>query len=239
MKKYSKAFIISSSFIFLLGCSEGDNNEEEASAEENNANNAVNEEENEENEEENEEENNEEEEEEIEHVDDIFKSDITLDFDTDMEEPEAEISKEEYEKHNEIMDYLYANPEQSEQELYAELESDYDKSADELEEFIEENYEEVIAYDSGDSANDVSIEDTEVKNTSKEFFSENVKDEDRLSIDEEQAEVTVTNRRTISEGSFTYAEEDYDYILNTEYTEDFQSVSAFQLKVDEINIDLE
>lgn len=63
----------------------------------------------------------------------IIKASTESDFDTTVLKNEefdsTGISDEDYEKYNEIMDYLYTNPNMIEDKLLQELESTYDQSA--------------------------------------------------------------------------------------------------------------
>ncbi|WP_147803870.1 hypothetical protein [Alkalicoccus halolimnae] len=170
---------------------------------------------------------------------DIFNPEITADFTTDIDEPESDISEENYKKYNDVMDYLAAYPDKSEEVLFGELAGEYGESVDELREFMSSHMDAAIAYDVGRSTNEVSIEESDVKSTIKAFFYENVQEPSLLDINENQADVQITNLRTLSEGEFEYAGEKFDYILKTEYTGDFQQVSVFQLKVNGVNIDLD
>jgi hypothetical protein len=179
------------------------------------------------------------EEETVEKEKDIFNTEMTTTFTTNIDEPESEISEENYEKYNDIMDYLVSYPDKPEEDLFEELAGEYNESADELQEFMRTHMDDVIAYDFGQSTNDVSIEESDVKSTIKDFFNENVEDSSLLDIDENQADVEITNLRTLSKGEFEYAGDPFDYILKTEYTGDFQQVGVFQLKVNGVNIDLD
>lgn len=170
---------------------------------------------------------------------DILKSNIITSFTTDMDEPESAISEENYKKYNEIMDYLNKYPTKEEDVLFKELESVYDQSSDELSDFINANMQNAIAYDSGKTINNVTLEESDIKVNIKVFFNENVKNIDLLDIDPDQADVQITNLRSISKGEFSYGTSKFNYIIKIEYTGDFQEVNVFQLKINEINIDLD
>lgn len=98
MNKILKIFVVLSVFIFIVGCSDPEK-EEQLSDE-------ITEK-------------------------DIFKPNIITSFTTDIAEPEPAISKEDYKKYNEIMDYLNKYPDR-EVDVFKEVESVYGESSDEL-----------------------------------------------------------------------------------------------------------
>jgi len=169
---------------------------------------------------------------------DILKSDIKTSFKTNIEKPQHTITKEDYKKYNDIMKYLNQYPEKDEDTLFKELESVYGEPAADLKKFINSTMQDAIDYDSGKTINDVSLEEQDIKNSTAIFFKKNVKDADLLDIDSNKADVTITNLRAISKGELSYDSIKFNYILKTEFTGDLQETNVFQLKINEINIDL-
>ena len=94
---------------------------------------------------------------------DILKEKIKTVFTTGLEEPEPQISKEDYEKYRDIMNYLYDYPDKEESILFKELESEYNDSAENLEKFVMDNMEHAQAYESGKSLNNVTLNNSDIK----------------------------------------------------------------------------
>jgi|SRR5699024_9718080 len=170
---------------------------------------------------------------------DILKKDIKTVFATGLDEPEGQISEEDYKKYRDIMDYLYEYPDKEEDVLFKELESEYNESSEELQKFVNDNMTNAIAYESGKSTNNVTLKESDIKSSIEKFFKENVSNKDKLEINTDKAEVEMTNLRSISKGELLYNNHSYDYIIKTEHDIDLQKVEIFQLKMNEENIDFE
>lgn len=173
----------------------------------------------------------------------IIKTNAETDFDTSVQKNNefnsTGISDEDYEKYNEIMDYLYANPNVSEDKLFQELESTYNQSAQELKNFLQEKRMDVIDRDNGKTTEgEEKLNKNDVTNNIEDFFNKNVEDTDLLELSTSSADVEITNSRALAKGELKYDKQKFDYILKLEYHNDFQNAEVFQLKIDNEDISL-
>jgi hypothetical protein len=162
----------------------------------------------------------------------ILKSDIVTDYSLDIEVENEIISQEDYEKYNDILDYLQENLDKSEAVLFTELETVYDEPASELMDFMNENMEKAIAYDFAEDR----IKRSDIEDFTKEFFYENVNDISLLDMDDDRITLQLTGQRALVTGEFLYDNEHFLYVMKMEFNKGFQQVSIFELRLNDVEI---
>ena len=169
----------------------------------------------------------------------VLKEDFTLEFSTLIPPPQYAITEEEYEKYNRILEYLNSNPDKSEDELFKDLEQEFGDTSANLKSFVNANMQNAIDYDMGRAINEETLAKSDVIETVKQFFIENVENNKELKVEVQESDIELTNLKAVATSNFTYEDKDYEYILKVEYTEDLQTAKVFQLKVNGVDIDLE
>lgn len=160
----------------------------------------------------------------------IIKDDVVIEFETDVES-EFSISYEDYNKYNEIMDYMNENYEKSEEELFEELAVTYGESAESLKSFILDNMQNAINRDM--VGNTLTIED--IDNLVNKFIGENIIGESVIinSIDSE-----IQGVGSISHVDLKVDEKEYKVIVKFNFSDDYKTAEVIQVKIDNKNIDL-
>lgn len=153
--------------------------------------------------------------------------------------PDYKINDEDYKKFNNIMNYLDTHYNVDEDILYEQLALSYGESPESLKAFIGANMSNAIDRDFGVTENNVKIGDNEITNAVVTFFETNVIDERLLDISTNDTDVvSSTGLRGVTHGELLYDGHMYEYIIKTEFSNDFKKVNVFQLKIDGLNIDL-
>lgn len=155
-------------------------------------------------------------------VNDLVNSDIVIEFETGTAKSTDEGT---IVKYNDIMDYLYASPDKSEDELFEELAKQYGETADELKDFINSNMQ---AVNGSSLAENITDKETMEKIT-KQFFEANI-DGELNNIDVELQGIGV-----ISKFNFEN-EEDHSGVVKFEISEDGSKAIVTQIKIDDHNI---
>lgn len=155
-------------------------------------------------------------------VNDLVNSDIVIEFETGTAKSTDEGT---IVKYNDIMDYLYASPDKSEDELFEELAKQYGETADELKDFINSNMQ---AVNGSSLAENITDKETMEKIT-KQFFEANI-DGELNNIDVELQGIGV-----ISKFNFEN-EEDHSGVVKFEFSEDGSKAIVTQIKIDDHNI---
>lgn len=89
---------------------------------------------------------------------------------TGLPQPKYKISDEDYKKHADIMNYLYKYPNKSEKELFKELESVYNESAESLDAFIRDTMQAAVDRDLGKTVNETKINSKTLYTTNEHFL---------------------------------------------------------------------
>lgn len=162
--------------------------------------------------------------------DKIIKDDVVIEFETGVE-AEFSISNEDYNKYNEILDYMNENYEKSEAELFEELAVIYGESAESLNSFILDNMQNAINRDM--VGNTLTIED--IDNLVNKFIGENIIGESVIinSIDSE-----IQGVGSISHADIKVDEQEYKVIVKFNFSDDYKTADVIQVKIDNKNIDL-
>lgn len=163
----------------------------------------------------------------------IFKPDITTSFKTGIEEPKYAISDKDFAKYQGIMNYLNEHPQVEESVLLKQLENVYGESSEELLAFMDTHQMNAINRDQGIYANEVSFGEEDAKDHIKMFFNKNVKDEKLLKVDLDSIEIHVVDDQLVLKGLISYNSIEYEYLLVSEYTENYQEVNFIGIKIDE------
>lgn len=163
--------------------------------------------------------------------DKIIKDDIVVVFETGIEAGFS-ISDEDYNKYNEIMNYLNKYPEKSEATLFEELSKTYGESSEELASFINDNMLAAIARDM--ASNTVTEED--INNLASKFVKENIVGNSVSvnSIDSESQGIGA-----ISHIDLKVDEKDHNLIVKFSFSDDYKTAEVVQIKIDGINITLQ
>lgn len=150
------------------------------------------------------------------------------------------ISDEDYNLYNEIMDYLYAYPDKSEDELYEELGAKYNKTASELKQFTIDNMQNAIKRKMGNSSAGSGISNEQIIECAKSVISATVENNTYFSNSTGDWEISNTGLRYLIKTSFGIIPSSYteEAIVKIEFSDNYNSFELFQLKYNGINIDL-
>src|SRR5690606_13440732 len=118
-------------------------------------------------------------------------------------------------------------------------EKEFGDTSANLKSFVNANMQNAIDYDMGRAVNEETLAKSDVIETVKQFFIENVENNKELKVEVQESDIELTNLKAVATSNFTYEDKDYEYILKVEYTEDLQTAKVFQLKVNGVDIDLE
>lgn len=160
---------------------------------------------------------------------------LKLTYETNIPEPEYEISDSDYEKYNVILDYLNTHYDKSEDVLFEELSIQFGESAEDLRQFTMDNMQTAINRDLNKGSGAVGISDTEIDKIVRDFLDANLTEPySRLRVDS-----NTSAKRSIIKGTFYQNDYSHDYILKIEFTDDLKAAEVYQFKINGINIDLE
>lgn len=155
-------------------------------------------------------------------VNDLVNSNIVTEFETGTTKSVDEAT---IKKYNDIMDYLYALPDKSEDECFEELAEQYKETSDELKNFINSNMQAVTG---SSLAENITDKETMEKIT-KQFFDANING-DLKDIDAELQGIGVISK-------FNFENEtDHNGIVKFEFSEDGSKAIVTQIKIDDHNI---
>lgn len=156
-----------------------------------------------------------------------LKDTLKLEYDVEID-ASFEISNEDYQKYNEIIDYLNAYPDKSEDVLYQELAQQYGEAVEELQDFTWENMDAAIARDNASSFVKPEIVDA----LATQFLNDNLKEKPDI----KEIKSIVQPAGSISTVKFN---NDNEAIIKFEFSDTYEKAIVFQLKINKKNIDLD
>lgn len=161
----------------------------------------------------------------------IIKDYILIVFETGIE-TEFSISDEDYNKYNEIMDYLNENYERSEPELFEELAKIYGESPEELNSFVNDNMQNAILRDMAGN----TVTEDNVDNLVNKFIEENIIGDNVL--------VNSIDSKTPGIGAISHVDlevdgNEHNLIVKFQFSDDYKIAEVIQIKIDGFNIDFQ
>jgi len=167
--------------------------------------------------------------------DNMLKEKLILELNTGIKKDNGKgISDADFKKYNEIMDYLYKYPDKSEQILFLELANKYNQSASELKAFVNANMEGAIARDKGEQI----VSQSDVIRLSEAFLKNNINpNAGAFTVETRDISASITGTRAICTIPFSLSDSAHEAIIKFEFTDNYQTVKVFQLKIDGKNID--